>query len=207
MKCIFSCSQSLAKSCHLSSIKLNVIRELSLINESLPLWPMFFPSFMEFSSPNLYFTIFLSLQVTLKLAIKIGFLFRGADPPFSHNEKGKGEESDEEYVSLSTWAWWAGWNQGGEKEWQKRVLCDNFNVDLDNHKLIINILKKWRCQYIIINRSLAYYYFFFDKKAGLCQYESRYSEGQNLSNVCWSWIISWITQEQLNQTCSNFVQR
>ena len=104
-KCIFSCSQSLAKSCHLSSIKLNVIRELSLINESLPLWPMFFPSFVEFSSPNLYFTIFLSLQVTLKLAIKIGFLFRGADPPFSHNEKGKGEESDEEYVSLSTWAW------------------------------------------------------------------------------------------------------
>ena len=36
---------------------------------------------------------------------------------------------------------------------------------------------------------------------------SSYSEGQNLSNVCWSWIVSWITQEQLNQTCSNFVQR
>ena len=41
-----------------------------------------------------------------------------------------------------------------------------------------------------------------------CRYGNKlYSEGQNLSNVCWSWIVSWITQEQLNQTCSNFVQR
>ena len=103
-KCIFyhfSCSQSLAESCHLSRIKLSVVRELPLVNESLLLWPTFFPFFVEFSSPNLYFTIFLSLQVTLKLAIEIGFLFRGADPPFSHNEEGK--ESDEEYLSTQAW--------------------------------------------------------------------------------------------------------
>ena len=60
----------------------------------------------------------------------------------------------------------------------KKSTHDDFDMDLDNHKQIVNILKKQQCQYITINRLLAFF-FFFDKKAALCQYESRYNQVGN----------------------------
>ena len=43
----------------------------------------------------MHFSVLLTgVQVSLELAIKICFLFRSADPPFSHDEEGK--ERDEE---------------------------------------------------------------------------------------------------------------
>jgi hypothetical protein len=83
----------------LSRVELSVVSEIPLFDESFPLWPTFFPFFVDFISPNLHFAIFTSLQVTLKLAIKVQFLFSSAVPPFSHNEEGKkseGEKSDGE---------------------------------------------------------------------------------------------------------------
>jgi hypothetical protein len=79
-------------------VELSVVRELPLVNESLSLWPAFFPFVVEFRAPDFYFTIFTGLQVITELAIEVCFLFRSANPPFSHDEEGK--ESDDECVSV-----------------------------------------------------------------------------------------------------------
>jgi hypothetical protein len=82
----------------LSLVKQSVVSEIPLVNESLSLWPAFFPFVVEFSAPGFHVTIFTGLQVTIELAIEVCFLFRSANPPFSHDEEVK--ESNDECVSV-----------------------------------------------------------------------------------------------------------
>ena len=46
----------------------------------------------------------------------------------------------------------------------KKSTHDDFDMDLDNHKQIVNILKKQQCQYITINRLLAFFFFLTKKR-------------------------------------------
>src|ERR1700678_906915 len=73
-------SQSLAENCHLGWVKQTVVGEGPLVNESLPLWPAFFPFFGRPSGPCFHFAVLTSLQVTLDRASEVGFLFRSANP-------------------------------------------------------------------------------------------------------------------------------
>jgi hypothetical protein len=70
-------------------VKLGVVGEIPLVNEYLPLWPAFFPFFVEYRAPIFDFSIVPGLQVTLELSFEISFMLGSADPPFSHNDKGK----------------------------------------------------------------------------------------------------------------------
>ena len=81
----------------MSCVKRSVVGELPLIDEDLLLRPIFFPFFVEFCAPNFHFTIFVGLQVTIELAVKIYCLLGSTNPPFSHSKE---EESDNGCMSV-----------------------------------------------------------------------------------------------------------
>ena len=80
--------------------------------QTLLLWPLFFPFFVEPITPDFHFAISTGVQVTIELAVEVCFLFRSTNPPFSHEER---KESDNECVSLRKLMWWAG-NKSSKKK-------------------------------------------------------------------------------------------